>query len=159
MQTPDAPVWLQLAPVLDEAMARLGQTDRTVVLLRFFENQSLREVGRALGISEDTAQKRVTRAIIKLRELFLKLGVPVSATDMTATISTQAAPVAPVHLVALVTAAGVGGATGSATIPWLLQQTLRRLLWPRGSRCAPGAPRNRPWRAGSRGPAPSPSGK
>lgn len=125
----DDPVWLQLAPVLDEAIARLGQMDRTVVLLRFFENQSLRTVGRALGISEDTAQKRVSRAIIKLREQFLKLGVPVSATDTVTTISTQAAPAVPVHLVALAAAAGVGGTTGSATTAWLLQQSLRKLFW------------------------------
>lgn len=123
--------WNRLAPVLDDAMARLGQADRTCVLLRYFENQSLREVGRALGISEDSAQKRVFRAIIKLRGLFLKLGVPVSATDLISTISTQAAPVAPLHLAALATAAGVGGATGSATVAWLLQQTLRKLLWPK----------------------------
>jgi RNA polymerase sigma factor (sigma-70 family) len=89
MQTPaDDPVWLQLAPVLDEAMARLGPMDRTVVLLRFFENQSLKEVGCTLGISEDTAQKRVARAIIKLRGLLLERGVPVSTANMTATIST-----------------------------------------------------------------------
>lgn len=125
------PVWLQLAPVLDEAMARLGQMDRTAVLLRFFENQSLKEVGRALGISEDTAQKRVSRAIIKLRGLLLEQGVSVSSTLVTATLSTQAVPAAPVQLAALITAAGLGRTTGSTAIHWLVKQTLHQLFWPK----------------------------
>jgi len=125
------PVWDRLSPVLEEAMARLGQMDRTVVLLRYFENRSLREVGYALGISEDTAQKRVSRAIVKLRGLFVKLGVPVSASDMTTMISTQAVSAAPIHLAALAAKVGVGGATGSATGAWLLQQTIRKPFWPK----------------------------
>lgn len=125
------PVWLQLAPVLDEAMARLGQMDRTAVLLRFFENQSLKEVGRALGISEDTAQKRVSRAIIKLRGLLLEQDVSVSSTLVTATLSTQAVPAAPVQLAALITAAGLGRTTGSTAIHWLVKQTLHQLFWPK----------------------------
>src|SRR5205085_4854665 len=35
--------WEHIAPFLDEAMARLGDTDRNAVVLRFFENKNLRE--------------------------------------------------------------------------------------------------------------------
>src|SRR5438552_11713093 len=59
--------WEQLAPFLDEAMSQLGEVDRGAVLLRYFQNKSLREVGRAFGMSEDTAQKRDSRAIDRLR--------------------------------------------------------------------------------------------
>ena len=38
-------------------MARLRQTDRDAVVLRYFENKSLREVGGALGLQERAAQK------------------------------------------------------------------------------------------------------
>src|SRR5882762_2783933 len=38
-----------LSPVLDEALMELRDKDRHAVLLRFFENKSLREVGEALG--------------------------------------------------------------------------------------------------------------
>jgi DNA-directed RNA polymerase specialized sigma subunit len=34
-------------------MHALDETDRTAVLLRYFENKSLREVGAALGASEN----------------------------------------------------------------------------------------------------------
>src|SRR5262249_45285024 len=36
--------WSQIEPLLDDAMATLDDTDRTAVLLRYFENKSLREV-------------------------------------------------------------------------------------------------------------------
>ena len=59
--------WTQLEPHLDEAMATLGETDRTVLVLRYFENQSASEIGRRLKLSEETAQKRALRALEKLR--------------------------------------------------------------------------------------------
>ncbi len=59
--TPD-PLWEQMSPLLDEALAALGEQDRQAVLLRFFENRSLAEVGTALGTNEDTARKRTARA-------------------------------------------------------------------------------------------------
>ena len=69
------PVWEQISPLLDEAMAHLRDKDRDAMLLRFFENKSLAEVGAALGMNEDAAQKRVARALEKLRDLFAKRGV------------------------------------------------------------------------------------
>jgi 3'-phosphoadenosine 5'-phosphosulfate sulfotransferase (PAPS reductase)/FAD synthetase len=43
----DAALWNQLAPMLDEAVSRLGQKDRDAVMLRFFKGQNLREVAAA----------------------------------------------------------------------------------------------------------------
>src|SRR6185437_7096949 len=57
------PLWEQLSPLLDEALASLGETDRRAILLRFFENKNLVEVGNALEMAEDTAGKRVSRAL------------------------------------------------------------------------------------------------
>jgi RNA polymerase sigma factor (sigma-70 family) len=55
-------------PSLDHALEQLSEMDRNAILLRYFEERSLREVGQALGISEDAARKRVDRAVEKLRE-------------------------------------------------------------------------------------------
>ncbi len=76
--SPDT-AWQELAPLLDEAVAHLGAADRAAVVLRYFENKSLAEVGAALGASEDAAQKRVTRALEKLRKIFTKRGVTLAA--------------------------------------------------------------------------------
>ena len=61
-----SPDWDRVRPFLDEAMANLSDADRDALLLRFFKNQDLRAVGAALGVSDDAAQKRVTRSLEKL---------------------------------------------------------------------------------------------
>jgi RNA polymerase sigma factor (sigma-70 family) len=42
------PEWALIGPLLDEAMEALDDTDRTAILLRYFENKTLREVGLRL---------------------------------------------------------------------------------------------------------------
>jgi RNA polymerase sigma factor (sigma-70 family) len=41
--SPDS-VWQQIRPVLDDAMHQLSETDHTAVVLRFFEDRSLKDV-------------------------------------------------------------------------------------------------------------------
>lgn len=41
-------------------------------VLRYFENNRLKEVGAALGINDDAAQKRLSRAVEKLRQFFVQ---------------------------------------------------------------------------------------
>ena len=62
--------WEQIAPHLDEAMAKLGDKDRDAVLLRYFENKSFAEVGTALGANEDVARKRIARAVKNCETIF-----------------------------------------------------------------------------------------
>ena len=70
--------WKDVAPVLDDAIDQLDDTDRDAVVLRFYAQCDLRHVGTALGISEDAAQKRVSRALDKLRDLLVQRGVSLS---------------------------------------------------------------------------------
>jgi RNA polymerase sigma factor (sigma-70 family) len=105
--------WVQIEPLLDEAMQSLEDPDRAAILLRFFENKSLREVGEALGASEDAAQKRVSRALDRLREFFAKREVTVGASSLAALLSANAVQAAPAGLATLVT---VGAVAGSATL-------------------------------------------
>jgi RNA polymerase sigma factor (sigma-70 family) len=56
MNTPEhQPAFQALVPLLDEALLSLREIDRTALLFRFYENQSLRDVGVALGAGEDAA--------------------------------------------------------------------------------------------------------
>ncbi len=103
--------WTQIAPLLDDAMAALDETDRTAVLLRYFENKSLREVGDSLKISDDAAQKRVSRAVDQLREFFSKRRLAIGATALVTLISANAVQSAPVGL-----AAALLSATATATL-------------------------------------------
>src|SRR4051812_132838 len=71
MNTPeDQPAFRTLVPLLDEALLSLREKDRTALLLRYYETRSLREVGAAFGVSEDTARKRVQTALERLSEFF-----------------------------------------------------------------------------------------
>src|SRR5437016_10111671 len=71
LQQPDA-VWEHIAPHLDAALGELSDPDRDALLLRYFEGKSAREMAQILGTSEETAQKRVSRAVERLREFFAK---------------------------------------------------------------------------------------
>src|SRR5436190_1520251 len=51
----------------DAALDRLRPDDRDAIVLRYYEKRPLREVGRALGTSEEAARKRIDRALVKLR--------------------------------------------------------------------------------------------
>ena len=104
--------WTSIEPMLDEAMHALDETDRAAVLLRYFENKSLREVGQTLGTSEDAAQKRVSRAVDRLREFFSRRGIAVGASGLAAVISANAVQAAPAGLAATIsTAIPLMGAT------------------------------------------------
>jgi RNA polymerase sigma factor (sigma-70 family) len=75
MNSPEKqPAFQALVPLLDEALLSLREKDRTALLLRFYESQSLRDVGTAFGVSEDTAQKRVQNALEKLTQFFQRRG-------------------------------------------------------------------------------------
>lgn len=92
------PDWNDLAPMLDEAMETLPAKDRSAILLRFFENKNLREIGQVLGISDDAAQKRIARATEQLRRRFAKRGLAVGAGGLVAAIAANAVQAAPTEL-------------------------------------------------------------
>src|ERR1017187_1547864 len=107
--------WTDVQPLLDEAMHALNDTDRTAILLRYFENKSFVEVGQALGATEDAARKRVSRAIDQLRGCFAKRGVRVAAGGLAAVISANAVQAAPVGLTAAIASAAVLAGTTATT--------------------------------------------
>jgi len=108
--------WEEIRPALDEALDSLGDEDRDAVLLRYFKNHDLRTVGATLGISDDAAQKRVSRAVERLREFFAKRGVTVGASGLVVVISANAVQAAPVGLALTIsTAAALTGTTLATT--------------------------------------------
>jgi RNA polymerase sigma factor (sigma-70 family) len=102
--------WEQLRPLLDQALDRLGAADRDALVLRFFEQRSLAEVGHALGSNEDAARKRVTRALEKLRADLVRRGVTTPAAALSSVIAAHAIQTAPAGLAAALTTASLAGA-------------------------------------------------
>jgi RNA polymerase sigma factor (sigma-70 family) len=99
--------WPQIESLLDDAMNILEENERAAILLRYFENKSLREVGQTLGTSEDAAQKRVSRAVDRLRAYFAQHGVGVGAGALALMLSASAVSAAPTGLAATISAAVV----------------------------------------------------
>src|ERR1035438_6502264 len=97
--------WKLIAPILDEAMNALGVIDRDAVLLRYFENKPLAEVGAALGVSEAAAEKRVSRALERLHAMLTRQGVALGATATAGAITANAVQAAPAALAATITPA------------------------------------------------------
>src|SRR6185503_12545533 len=104
-----------LSPVLDEAINKLGSTDRAAIVLRFFEQREFKDVGEALGSNEEAARKRVNRALDKLRVILARRGVTLSAVGLGSVLSASAVSAAPASLLfgvtssAMATAAAGGG--------------------------------------------------
>lgn len=115
--------WEQLRPVLDEAMDRLSKGDRDAVLLRFFRGASFAEVGDEMGIPENTAAKRVSRALQKLHGFLTRKGISLSVPVMASLLaseSTEAVPGEIAELSAATALAGSGVIAGGATVSALL---------------------------------------
>jgi RNA polymerase sigma factor (sigma-70 family) len=124
-------VWPQIAPLLDDALGKLGERDRHAIVLRFFENKSLGEVGAALGASENAAKMRVNRALEKLWKIFSKRGVTLTATLIAGAVSANSVQAAPVGLAATVTvtAAAPKGTTVAASTAALVEGTMKMMTW------------------------------
>jgi RNA polymerase sigma factor (sigma-70 family) len=125
-----ADVWEQLAPLLDEALASLGETDRAALALRYFENKTGEEIGRTLGLNERAVQKRMGRALEKLRKFFGRRGVVLPAAVIAGALSAHSVPAAPVGLAAAIStvAAAKGAAAGTSTLT-LVQGALKNMAW------------------------------
>ncbi len=119
-ETDSTPVenWEQLRPVIDEALDELSERDREAVLLRYFENRPLTEIGVKYRLSPDAARMRVDRALEKLRALLTKRGIASTSSALAIVFIAQAGLAAPADLIATVVSASLGpaGAATTATL-------------------------------------------
>jgi RNA polymerase sigma factor (sigma-70 family) len=130
-------VWRQIAPLLDTAVATLNEKDRRAIVLRFYEGRGLREVGAALGSNEESAKKRVARALEKLQRFFSKRGVHSTTTMITGAISANSVHAAPADLAVSVTAAATAkGAAASVSTVALVKGALKIMVWTKTKKMA-----------------------
>ena len=127
LNAPDTDTWAQLAPLLDDAMADLGETDRAALVLRFFENKSVSEIAGALQMNESVAQRRVLRAVDKLRHWFNRRGVILSVAVLTTAISARSVQAAPANLAATISATAVKGTVLATSVTALVNGTLKTI--------------------------------
>jgi RNA polymerase sigma factor (sigma-70 family) len=121
-------VWESVAPYLDASLDELNPVDRDAAVLRYLKKMDLRAVGQSLGITEAAAQKRVGRAVDRLRSSLAKRGIKVGAPSLVLSVTGHAIHSAPAGLAAAITAkvsltagtlgltAGIPAAKGAALI-------------------------------------------
>lgn len=127
---PEDAVWRQIAPALDDAVTALGEKDRRAIILRFYEGRNLREVGAGLGSSEDAAEKRVSRALEKLRNFFFKRGIHSTPSALAGAISAYSVQVAPTGLAKTISAVALAkSAATSASTLTLVKGALKLMAW------------------------------
>ena len=122
--------WRHIAPLLDEGIERLDATSRDAVILRYLQDEPLRNVGKILGISEEAARKRVDRSLEKLRAFFIRRGFTISAAALAGTLAGQKAIAAPAGLAANIgTTAMQHAGAAAAALPGLAAETLQAWRW------------------------------
>lgn len=94
--------WDELRTTLDAAMDELSETDRTAVLMRFFQRNSYAEIGARLNITESGARMRTERALDRLRRLLAERGITSTAAAMGSVLLREAVGAVPGGLAALV---------------------------------------------------------
>jgi len=108
--------WEQIAPELDDALSSLSRKSRDAVILRYFRDLSMREVAQYLGIREEAARQRVSRATEELRGCLCKRGVATSGVvALASALAANAVHAAPPGLAASVEAGVVVTATAAAS--------------------------------------------
>ena len=126
---PPLPSWDHLEPVLNAALASLRPHEQEVVLVRYLEGASWRETAARLGLAEDAAQKRGTRAVDKMRRFVNHQGLMLSLAALTALLSEEAARAAPLPAVVVAKTVGTvaGGGLSGPNVTSLYQGVLHTM--------------------------------
>lgn len=118
--------------VLDEALLALPAAEQAGVMAHFYEGKNFKEIGQMLAISEDGAQKRVSRSVAKLRAYLVKRGAKVPLAALAGLLTAQfahdaAAQTLPTAIRAVQAAAE--GKMGAGNALALVNHTARLLRW------------------------------
>lgn len=126
---PESEASEQVEAHLDDALASLRESDRNALLLRYFQQRTVPDVAASLGTSEEAAQKRIERAVKRLRRYFGRCGVAVPAVTLMSVVSAQAVQPAPPLVTHGIVALSVPSAPAvSAMAVTLMQGALKRML-------------------------------
>ena len=108
------PDWERLGSLVDAEMDGLPERDRTAVVLRYFAGRSYPDIASTLKLTEESARKRVDRALERLREQLARRGVTSTAAVLAGLLTANGAQAAPANLTATISrgAVAAGAATG-----------------------------------------------
>lgn len=106
MQTNESsnqPAWKEVMPHIDQAILELPEMDQSVLTLRFGESRSMKDIGQRLGLSAGAVEKRIARALEKLRNRLSRRGVTSSVAILSGFLASHSAEAAPPLLASTIT--------------------------------------------------------
>jgi len=119
--------WNRLERHLDDIMGELAESDRDALALRYFSRQSIREIAATLDSTEAAAQKRVNRAVEKLRRLFSRRGIEIGASALVGLIAAHATKAAPANVAAIASQA-TGGTVAVVSTKIIVMSTAKKIV-------------------------------
>lgn len=110
----------EMSGVVSSALKRLSEKDQQALFLRFYEGQEFREMGVTLGVEERAAQKRVYRAMERLRSDLTKRGITATAAVFSSQLFTAGAIPSPAGLALTLSENALAAAAGTTSLAALL---------------------------------------
>lgn len=108
------PAWEEVLPKLDEALHRLADGERDIILQHYFEEKTHSEIAADTGRTEAACAKQTSRVLQKLSALLRKDGVVISAAALGAGLTANFAKAAPEGFAQSVTQAALSIANSSS---------------------------------------------
>ncbi|MGI9240844.1 MAG: RNA polymerase sigma factor [Verrucomicrobiales bacterium] len=94
----DAEAWREALPYLCDSPDSLGQSDREILLARFYSGNSFRELAQRSGKSEAAGKMRVKRSLDRLHRWMSQRGIQLSAGALASGLSSEWAMATPAAL-------------------------------------------------------------
>jgi RNA polymerase sigma factor (sigma-70 family) len=91
--------YAEVGEFLEQALLKLPAADQACLVARFFEGKTFKEMAGILGISDDLAQKKVSRGLQKLRRSLAKRGMKMSDPALFGVLLTFRPPPMPADMV------------------------------------------------------------
>src|SRR5262249_3134855 len=115
---------------IDNAIARLPEADRGVIVAHYLEGRSHAEVAAQLGINEDVVRKRASRGINRLRKFLAGTTAPtLSVAALTSLLSAEAgaAPLGTAQVAAI--QAAMTGSGAAVQVTALADLAIKAMFW------------------------------
>jgi RNA polymerase sigma factor (sigma-70 family) len=129
--TSDLP-WENIRTVIDDALQELDEEDRDMIVLRFFGQEPFAAIAARLRVSENAAQKRLTRALDALSLALGRRGITSMSAATLAVALPHAAVAAPGALAAATAAMALG--SGSAVVGTVAAASSSTVWWVAGAK-------------------------
>jgi RNA polymerase sigma factor (sigma-70 family) len=108
--------WDQIELQINDALTSLTRADREAVLMRYYDGMSLQEIAGQIGTTEDSARKRVARAVDRLRRYFQREQATAQLLSLDSLLLAYASHAVPAqtHTAVMSTLQNLGAAHGAA---------------------------------------------